>query len=72
MEPRPGELPLTGAEVQVAVAVADGLSNRETADRLFISVKTVEFHLGNIFRKLGVRNRRQLAARALADPILQP
>jgi len=63
LEPTPGELPLTGAEVRVAVAVADGLSNRESADRLFVSVKTIEFHLGNIFRKLGVRNRTELAVR---------
>ena len=55
--------PLTGAEVRVAVAVADGLSNKETAERLFVSVKTVEFHLGNIFRKLDVRNRTELARR---------
>ncbi|AGZ38993.1 hypothetical protein AFR_03520 [Actinoplanes friuliensis DSM 7358] len=55
--------PLTGAEVRVAVAVADGLSNKEAAERLFVSVKTVEFHLGNIFRKLDVRNRTELARR---------
>lgn len=63
LDPTPGELPLTGAEVRVAVAVADGLSNRETAERLFVSVKTIEFHLGNIFRKLGTRNRTELARR---------
>ena len=61
--PTPGEAALTGAEVRVAVAIADGLSNREAAERLFVSVKTIEFHLGNIFRKLGVRNRTELAAR---------
>jgi DNA-binding CsgD family transcriptional regulator len=63
LESTAGEQPLTGAEVRVAVAVADGLSNRETADRLYVSVKTIEFHLGNIFRKLGVRNRTELAVR---------
>jgi DNA-binding CsgD family transcriptional regulator len=60
---RPGESALTGAEIRVAVAVADGMSNREAAERLFVSVKTVEFHLGNIFRKLDVRNRTELARR---------
>ncbi|GIM96060.1 hypothetical protein Ato02nite_078530 [Paractinoplanes toevensis] len=60
---KPGEAALTGAEIRVAVAVADGLSNREAAERLFVSVKTVEFHLGNIFRKLDVRNRTELARR---------
>ncbi len=54
---------LTGAELRVAAAVANGLSNKEAADRLFVSVKTVEFHLGNIFRKLDVRNRTELAGR---------
>ncbi|MBU2667392.1 helix-turn-helix transcriptional regulator [Actinoplanes bogorensis] len=54
---------LTGAERRVAVAVADGLSNKEAAEQLFVSVKTVEFHLGNIFRKLDVRNRTELAGR---------
>ncbi|MFI5897656.1 LuxR C-terminal-related transcriptional regulator [Actinoplanes sp. NPDC051513] len=60
---KPGEAALTGAEIRVAVAVADGLSNKEAAERLFVSVKTVEFHLGNIFRKLDVRNRTELARR---------
>lgn len=54
---------LTEAEARVATAIANGLSNREAAQRLFVSVKTIEFHLGNIFRKLGVRNRTELAAR---------
>ncbi len=58
-----GRPALTGAEARVAAAIADGLSNREAAQRLFVSVKTIEFHLGNIFRKLGVRNRTELAAR---------
>ncbi|GHJ48190.1 hypothetical protein Cs7R123_55320 [Catellatospora sp. TT07R-123] len=61
LAPAGGEPNLTGAEVRVAVAVADGLSNRETAQRLYVSVKTIEFHLGNIYRKLGVRNRTELA-----------
>lgn len=60
---KPGESALTGAEIRVAVAVADGMSNREVADHLFVSVKTVEFHLGNIFRKLDLRNRTELARR---------
>jgi DNA-binding CsgD family transcriptional regulator len=40
------------------------MTNREVATTLFVSVKTVEFHLGNIYRKLGVRNRTQLARTA--------
>lgn len=53
---------LTEAESRVARAVAGGLSNREVAELLGVSAKTVEFHLGNIFRKLGVRNRTELAS----------
>jgi DNA-binding CsgD family transcriptional regulator len=61
--PRDGEQQLTATEVRVTLAVAAGLSNREVADQLSVSTKTIEFHLGNIFRKLGVRNRTELANR---------
>ena len=45
---------------------ATGLSNRQAAEQLFLSVKTVDFHLQGIYRKLGVRNRTQLAAIVLS------
>ncbi|NLT07880.1 MAG: hypothetical protein GXY03_16460, partial [Solirubrobacterales bacterium] len=51
---------LTDAEVPVAIAVAEGRSNREAAEHLFVSVKTVEYHLSNIYRKLAVRSRLAL------------
>ena len=54
---------LTTKELRVAQAVAAGLSNREVASLLYISPKTVEFHLSSIFAKLGVSSRHQLAAR---------
>ncbi|MFB9376356.1 LuxR C-terminal-related transcriptional regulator [Kineococcus gynurae] len=57
---------LTTQELQVAMVVAGGASNAEVATRMFLSVKTVEYHLGNVFRKLGVNRRTQLA-RVLAD-----
>ena len=63
---------LTPHELQVAKLVVAGASNRELALKLFISPRTVESHLTTIFRKLGLRNRRELAARALEDPLLQP
>ena len=63
---------LTPHELQVARLVVGGASNRDLAAKLFISPRTVEAHLTAIFRKLGVRNRRELAARALDDPVLQP
>jgi ATP/maltotriose-dependent transcriptional regulator MalT len=52
---------LTPHELQVALVVAQGASNREAAAKLFLSPKTVEFHLGRIYRKLGVTSRLQLA-----------
>ena len=63
---------LTPHELQVARLVVGGASNRDIAAKLFISPRTVESHLTSIFRKLGVRNRQELAARAIDDPILQP
>jgi len=52
---------LSASERRVAEAVAAGATNREAATSLFLSVKTVEFHLRNIYRKLGVRSRTELA-----------
>ncbi|MYW63358.1 AAA family ATPase [Streptomyces sp. SID8379] len=52
---------LTPQELRVALAVGRGVTNHEAAEQLFLSVKTVEFHLGNIYRKLdGVHRRAQL------------
>ena len=52
---------LTGRELQVARLVVDRKTNREIADELFLSQKTVETHLRNIFRKLDVSSRVELA-----------
>ncbi|HEY6596727.1 MAG TPA: AAA family ATPase [Asanoa sp.] len=54
---------LTPQELQLARIIADGATNREAAERLFVSPKTVEAHLGAIYRKLGLRSRTELAAR---------
>lgn len=58
---------LTPQEVAVARRVAQGLSNREVAAQLVVSVNTVEFHLKNIYSKLEVGSRSQLAARLLSS-----
>jgi DNA-binding CsgD family transcriptional regulator len=58
---------LTAAEYRVAVTVAEGGKNREVAEALFLSVKTVDFHLQNIYRKLGLRSRTELAVRLSRD-----
>ncbi len=69
--PRPGQtrrdFGLTTAESTVARAVARGLTNKEAADELYLSVKTIEFHLSHIYMKLDIRSRRELA-RLLEQP----
>jgi DNA-binding CsgD family transcriptional regulator len=53
---------LTASELRIARMAADGLSNPEIAQALFLTKKTVETHLGNAYRKLGIQSRTQLAA----------
>jgi DNA-binding CsgD family transcriptional regulator len=62
---------LTASERAVAELAAEGRSNREIADRLVLSVRTVESHLASAFRKLDVKSRVQLA-RALTDANGEP
>ena len=53
---------LTEREVEVLRLVAAGGTNREIADRLFLSVRTVERHIGNVYAKTGVHDRRSARA----------
>ena len=56
-----GVAALTPSEERVARLAADGMTNREVAQQLFVTPKTVEVHLSNAYRKLEIRSRRQLA-----------
>jgi DNA-binding CsgD family transcriptional regulator len=49
--------------MQIALSVAEGQTNREVAAALYLTPKTVEFHLTRIYRKLGLRSRAELARR---------
>jgi DNA-binding NarL/FixJ family response regulator len=60
---------LTPSEHQVASLVVQGLSNRDIAQRMFLSVKSVEAHLTRIYRKLGVGSRFQLMQRYRPDSV---
>jgi DNA-binding CsgD family transcriptional regulator len=66
------QVELTAHELRVARMVAEGASNREAAAALFLSPKTVEYHLASIYRKLGVRRRAELASVATARGWLEP
>jgi DNA-binding CsgD family transcriptional regulator len=59
---REAPLDLTPSEEQVAQLAARGLKNREIAERLFLSPKTVEANLARAYRKLGIRSRAELGA----------
>lgn len=51
---------LSNREAEVATIVAKGLSNKSIAALLYVTEKTIKFHLTNIFKKLGVKSRAQL------------
>jgi DNA-binding CsgD family transcriptional regulator len=57
---RRSPLALTGREFDVVALVRKGLTNREVGAQLYVSAKAVEYHLGNIYGKLGIRSRREL------------
>jgi len=66
--PRYGWPSLTATERTVADLVAEGLSNPQIGERLYISRRTVQTHVAHIFMKLGVSSRTQLAAEVIRQP----
>lgn len=54
---------LSNREFEVFLLVCKGISNKEVADKVFTSEKTVKFHLTNIYRKLGCKSRSEMTAK---------
>jgi class 3 adenylate cyclase/DNA-binding CsgD family transcriptional regulator len=63
-----GAAALTPSERRIATMAAEGLANRDIAQALFVTLRTVEMHLSNAFRKLEVSSRTQLPGALAADP----
>ncbi|MDB5055297.1 MAG: liaR1 [Bacilli bacterium] len=62
---------LTEREMEVLCLIAQGKSNQETADTLYIGIKTVKFHVTNILAKLGVEDRTQAAIYAFKNGLVK-
>jgi DNA-binding NarL/FixJ family response regulator len=60
-----GKFGLTARELQIVAAILSGCTNKDIADRLALSPQTVKHHLANIFDKLGVSSRLELALHAV-------
>jgi DNA-binding NarL/FixJ family response regulator len=71
---RPGVYPLTRKEVEVAILVAQGKTNKEISSRLFNSERTIDNHVQHIYNKLNIDSRAELAlwvqARGLLTPVI--
>jgi DNA-binding NarL/FixJ family response regulator len=70
-EKKKDEVRLTRREIDVLDLLVKGNTNKEMADSMFISEKTVKNHLTSIFRKLGVKDRTQAAIFALKNHIVE-
>ena len=63
---------LTPQELQIAMLVAEGKTNREAGAQLFLSPKTIEWHLGRVYSKLGIRSRTELSRALNGQPTATP
>jgi DNA-binding CsgD family transcriptional regulator len=70
--PVSGWASLTSTEQRVALVVAEGLTNAQVGARLFLSRHTVDFHLRQVFRKLGINSRVELVRVVMADDVEPP
>ena len=61
---------LTARELQVARAVATEATYKEAAAKLYLSPKTVEYHLGKVYKKLGITSGRQLPQRLVEEGLM--
>ena len=66
--PHQGVIALTAPEALIAWLAREGLSNPEIGARLFISARTVQYHLGKVFAKLAISSRSQLDRALASDP----
>src|SRR5581483_2720446 len=62
---------LSERELEVLAALASAMSNQQIAKKLFVSEQTVKFHLSNIYRKLGARNRTEAVRIAVASGFVE-
>ena len=69
-EVRVQQLGITPRELEILEAIAAGLSNREIAERLFVSENTVKTHAGRLFDKLSARRRTQVVQRAKEEGLI--
>ena len=67
---RNNQYPLSERELEVLRAMAEGLSNQEIADKLFVSLNTVKTHTSNIYSKLHVQRRTQAVRKARSEALI--